>query len=60
MEQLVPVIEFCKKHRFWLICGIIAVAMTVTWYLATSRITAEMARNSSDIQRKIQLNETIR
>lgn len=38
MEQLIPVIEFLKKNRFWLTCGLVAVACVVTWYLAASSL----------------------
>ncbi len=38
MDKLLPVIEFLKKNGFWFICGIVAIASGVTWYLAAQQV----------------------
>ena len=45
MEQLIPVIEFIKKHSFWLICGLVTIASFATWYLAAGSL--EKSRKDS-------------
>ncbi len=41
MEQIIPIIKFLKKNRFWITCGGIALAAFVTWYLAASSLYTE-------------------
>lgn len=41
MEQLIPIINFLKKNRFWLTCGVIAIAAIVTWFFSTSALHKE-------------------
>lgn len=35
MEQIIPIIKFLKRNRFWLTCGAISIAAIVTWFLST-------------------------
>lgn len=49
MEQLIPVIEFVKKNRFWLTCGVLIIALVVTWYLATGALHKERVVNQGKI-----------
>ena len=38
MEKLQPVLQALYKHRFWITCGLVAVASVITWYMAWSGI----------------------
>ena len=49
MEQLIPVIEFVKKHKFWLICGLVSIASFVTWYLATGSLAQSREKSIKSI-----------
>ncbi len=60
MEQLIPVIEFIKKNRFWLASGILAVAMIATWFLATRTLDQQRATYTSQIAQKIQTIQSIK
>lgn len=60
MEQLIPVIEFVKKNRFWLASGVLAVAMIVAWFLAVRTLDQQRATYTSQIAQKIQSIQTIK
>ena len=49
MEQLIPVIEFVKKHKFWLICGMVSIASFVTWYLAAGSLAQSREKSIKSI-----------
>ena len=49
MEQIIPIIKFLKRNRFWLTCGAISIAAIVTWFLSTSSLYQQRV----DRQKKI-------
>ena len=59
MDQLVPVIEFIKKNRFWITCFVLAGAMVATWFLATSELTQQTASNMGEVKQRMSTYDTI-
>lgn len=59
MEQLIPIIEFIKKNSFWLICGAVAVASLVTWYLAAGALKTNRDKYVQQINSSKQTAQTI-
>ena len=59
MDQLVPVIEFLKKNRFWLICGILAGVMIATWFYAAGQMDSDRNSNLADIKKRQSTHGTI-
>jgi hypothetical protein len=49
MEQLIPLIDFVKKNHFWLICGTVAIASIVTWYLAAGSLHQQRTKWQGEI-----------
>ncbi|MCH2178745.1 MAG: hypothetical protein MK106_08070 [Mariniblastus sp.] len=59
MDQLVPVIEFLKKNRFWLTCGILAAVMSGTWFFAAGQMDSDRKTNLADIKKRQSTHDTI-
>ncbi len=52
MEKIQPFLKSCYKNRFWIMCGLVAAASLLTWYLASSSIEAERERLAQQINSK--------
>ena len=50
MEQLAPVIAWIKKNQFWLLCGLIAVAMGAIYFFAVSGKNKETKARTAAIE----------
>ena len=59
MDQIVPVIEFLKKNRFWITCFLLATAMVVTWILATGELAKQTAANLGQVKSRISTYDAI-
>ena len=60
MDQLIPVIEFLKKNKFWLSCGFVALAMIGTWFFASSKLAKQTTSGKNAITQKLSAAEKIR
>ena len=54
MDKLLPAIEWIKKNRFWLGCGLLAIAMIATWFVITNQIQKETDANTAKVKSQIQ------
>ncbi|MGI9518175.1 MAG: hypothetical protein ACR2NP_14060, partial [Pirellulaceae bacterium] len=52
MDKIKPILEGMYRHRFWITCGIVAVASVVTWYMAWSAINLERESRVSKLNGK--------
>jgi len=59
MDQLVPVLEFIKRNRFWIACFALAGAMVATWILATGQLETQAAANLGEVKQRISTYDTI-
>ena len=59
MDQLVPVLEFLKRNRFWIACFALAGAMVATWILATGKLETQTATNLGEVKQRISTYDTI-
>ena len=41
MDKIKPFLEGLYRQRFWITCGLVAIASVVTWYMAWSAINKE-------------------
>lgn len=53
MDQIIPVIEFLKKNKFWIACGIVAIAMISTWFIASGKLGKETQSGQQAIKSQI-------
>jgi hypothetical protein len=49
MDKVKLYLELARKHHFWVLCGLSAVAGLMAWYLASGKLTAQFRQNSSTI-----------
>jgi hypothetical protein len=49
MDKVKLYFELARKHHFWVLCGIAAVAGLVAWYLSSGKLVAEFKANSQTI-----------
>ncbi|MCH2183654.1 MAG: hypothetical protein MK108_16775 [Mariniblastus sp.] len=59
MDQIVPVIEFIKKNRFWITCFLLAAAMVATWIIATGELAVQTASNLGEVKSRISTYDAI-
>ena len=59
MDKLRPVIDWIKKNRFWLGCGILSIAMIATWFLITTQIEEQTKKFTSEVKSQIQVANNI-
>lgn len=59
MQQLKPVINFLKKHMFWLSSGLMAIFLIVAWYLAAQAVDAEKEKDIQALTSKISELESV-
>ncbi len=59
MDKLRPVINWIKKNRFWLGCGILSIAMIATWFLITMQIEEQTEKFTSEVKSQIQVANNI-
>ena len=59
MEQLAPFIEGCKKHKFWIACGICAAAMLGVFVYSSMNVNKEKKEQISLLDQKLQAVESI-
>lgn len=45
MDQVRTALAWMARHHFWLLCGLIVLTSSVTWYLSSSALAAELAKN---------------
>ena len=60
MEQLAPFIEGCKKHKFWIACGICAAAMLGVFIYSSMDVNKQKADRISTLNQKLQAVDSIR
>ena len=60
MDQLIPVIDFLKKNKFWIVCGIIALTSIVMWFMSTNSIDGLTKKNEGTIKSSISTAENIK
>jgi hypothetical protein len=53
VDKLLPAIEWVKKNKFWLGCGILSIAMVATWFVITGQIEKQTADFTRDVESKI-------
>ncbi|MED5577828.1 MAG: hypothetical protein VX757_09985, partial [Planctomycetota bacterium] len=52
MDQLKPIIQNLVKHRFWVACLSLVIAIIVVFYLASSSVSSARDKYVSDIKSK--------
>ena len=60
MDQLIPVIDFLKKNKFWIACGIIALTSIVMWFMSTNSIDGFTKKREGEIKSSITKVEGIK
>ena len=53
MEKIQPLIDFLNKNKFWLSCGVMAIALIGVWIMTSMTLAAEQDKNTRDLKSKL-------
>lgn len=59
MDKLLPFIDWLKRNRFWLGCGLLSIAMIATWFWITMQIEDQTEKFTSEVKSQIQVANNI-
>jgi len=59
MQQLKPIINFLKKYIFWISSALMAISLTVSWFLASQAVDAEKEIDIQKLNSKISELESV-
>src|SRR5262245_34293433 len=54
MDKLKQILEFVRKHHFWMLCGLAALIGLIVWQMSTSKLEAEFQADKTKIDGYIQ------
>ncbi len=60
MDQLIPVINWVKKNVFWIVCGVLTIALVTSWILVTNKLDAETKKAQNLYQTKVRTTTNIK
>lgn len=52
MDKIRPALQWLVRNRFWVTCGVVAIATLVTWYLASAAIEQQREKAASQLKGK--------
>jgi hypothetical protein len=53
MEKIQPLINFLKKNKFWLSCGVMALVLIGVWMLTSMELSAQQDKNTKELKSKL-------
>jgi len=59
MDKLRVVLDFVRKHHFWLLCGVAVIGSLAGWWLARSSLSDEFDKGKANINSKFSSLEQI-
>jgi hypothetical protein len=53
MDKVKQILEILRKHHFWILCGLAALASLIAWSMSTGSLATQFQANVGQIEQKI-------